>query len=105
MPAEVVREILGRHTVEAIHPLLQPAIIGIHVVDVIRPRRFFLGVRRNGPDLDAAISSDGPVGRGPIRHQNRILSELLGEAFGDVLALARGENLSERRRVRAISRH
>jgi len=36
-PAQVIRQILGRTAVKAYHLLLQPAVAGILILDVIRP--------------------------------------------------------------------
>lgn len=36
-PPQIGIEVLGGNAVEAAHPVLEPAIEGIHVLDVIRP--------------------------------------------------------------------
>src|SRR3954469_7170447 len=33
-PAEIVRQVARRDAVEAAHPALQPAVVGVHVLDV-----------------------------------------------------------------------
>lgn len=50
-PAQVVGQVLGGYTMKNSHPALQPAVVGVHVLDVKRP-------------IDSTVLAwiDGPMG-------------------------------------------
>ena len=89
VPAEVVVEILCRHAMETVHPLLQPPVIGIDVVDVVGAGSLLLGVRGHRPNLHSfLVLGDGPVGGRPVRQQNRVLGDFRGQGGGYILTLS-----------------
>jgi hypothetical protein len=73
-PAEIVRQVLRRHAVEAAQPFFQSAVVGVDIVEVIirrlrrRLARFWQDMRgnpgapREGNDRCAAISIPASIG-------------------------------------------
>ena len=55
-PAEVVPQILGRHSMESEHPPLQPRVVGIRVLDV----------KNSHQNPDPLVQVDGPVGNAKL---------------------------------------
>src|SRR3954454_5994396 len=67
-PAEIVRQVARRDAVEAAHPALQPAVVGVHVLDV----EGAVAHPNPGRDIDrlvadAALGGEGGVGLGAVR--------------------------------------
>src|SRR3954470_9030645 len=65
-PAEIVRQVARRDAVEAAHPALQPAVVGVHVLDV----EGAVAHPDPGGDIDrlvadATLSGEGGVGLAP----------------------------------------
>src|ERR1700758_3672673 len=75
-PAQIAREVLGGDAMEAPHPLLQPAVVGVHVVDMeiwrLRLRRAGCG---QDMELDPGAWSEGGNRRTPIAAQFRWLGD------------------------------
>src|SRR5271155_1144537 len=55
-PSQVVRQIFGGHAMEAAHPFVEPAVIGIDVVDM-DPRRLGAGLARRGGTITRSGSA------------------------------------------------
>src|SRR5690348_16011320 len=67
-PAEIVRQVARRDAVEAPHPALQPAVVGVHVLDVEGP----VADADAGREIDRLVvqpvlGGEGGVGLGAIR--------------------------------------
>ena len=72
MPSKVVIQILRRHTLKAEHPAFQPAVVGIHILDVVNPCRL---IGRGAPDLNTRGLTDDTVGRGPVGAEDCVLRQ------------------------------
>src|SRR3954452_6345979 len=75
-PAEIVRQVARCDAVEAAHPALQPAVVGVHVLDV----EGAVAHPDPGGDIDrlvadATLSGEGDVGLGAVRAQHGVAGD------------------------------
>src|SRR6476646_7956307 len=105
-PAEIVRQVARRDAVEAAHPALQPAVVGVHVLDV----EGALADADAGGDIDrlvadAALGGEGGVGLGAVRAQHGVAGDHGCERRGDGVGPRPGSTASAvwPARSRAIS--
>src|SRR3954447_13647437 len=92
-PAEIVWEITRGDAVEAAHPALQPAVVGVHVLDVEGP----VADADAGRDVDrlvadAALGGEGGVGLSTIRAQHGIAGDDRPERCPDGLSPKVGQH-------------
>src|SRR3954453_20790697 len=83
-PAEIVRQVARRDAVEAAHPALQPAVVGVHVLDV----EGAVAHPDPGGDIDrlvadATLSGEGDVGLGTVRADDGVAGDHGPERRGD----------------------